>query len=255
MKHTNYFDALEKAEDVRVGLEGICNHYPIGGVVEESDERLDDDDEYNNIGDVDDDDVSSEWGRLSTIKSVTSTNVSDQQKDEEKKTEPSPLFDRLQSLLVEVDEGSDSDDDDDDDHLIANLPSFSPEEFIHGPSDGTNKSSNFQLNQNDDNNAKKVDVSALTLDQRTYIQLRAAGLLGKTMPDDIRLPTTPSSSSSKPTLTIIEADEDNSPLISNVLQKMKMDLSTLNVQTYAQAAELQRRALSDVASSASLSAP
>ena len=249
MKHTNYFDALEKGEDVRVGLEKICHHHPVG--VEESDERLDDDD-YNKIGDVVDDDVSSEWGRLSTIKSVTSTNVADdQQKDEEKTTEPSPLFDRLQSLLVEVDEGSDSDcNDDDDDHLIANLPSFSPEEFIHGPSDGTNKSS--QLNQHDDD--AKVDVSALTLDQRTYIQLRAAGLLGKTMPDDIRLPTTPSSSSSKPTVTIIEADEDNSPLISNVLQKMKMDLSTLNVQTNAQAAELQRRALSDVASSASLSA-
>ena len=141
MKHTNYFDALEKAEDVRVGLEKIC-HHPIGGVVEESEERLGDDDDYNNNnGDVVDDDVSSEWGRLSTIKSVTSTNVADdQQKDEEKTTEPSPLFDRLQSLLVEVDEGSDSDcNDDDDDHLISNLPSFSPEEFIHGPSDGTNK--------------------------------------------------------------------------------------------------------------------
>ena len=79
-----------------------------------------------------------------------------------------PLFDRLQSLLVEVDDESGSEDDDDD---IVNLPSYS-EDGLSSP----NKIKSSPPTTSQDDDGSRVDVSALTLDQRTFIQLSCSGI-------------------------------------------------------------------------------
>lgn len=169
--------------------------------------------------------------------------------------EASPLFDRLQSLLVEVDDDDenyqdkDSEDEEDDD-LLSSLPSFSPEEFIFGPN--KNSSPNKTLDDDDTPDDAMLDVSALTLDQRTFIQLRAAGLVDKnTTPFFPRPPSThlngncnsiPSSSMS-PSSNVGVGES-----IESILSKMKSQLSTLHVQNNIDVANLQQKALSHVIS-------
>jgi len=113
-----------------------------------------------------------------------------------------------------------------------NLPSYSPQQFVHGPKE----------NLNSDNNAV-LDVSALTLDQRTFIQLRAARLIdSSTVPDNppLVLDDESSSRSSSPR----SSDYFNDESVDTVLQSMKSHLSSLHVDINNSVATLQRVALS-----------
>jgi len=196
MNKTNYFDTIRNATDVQYGMEGI---------VEQSSEDVVDVGRNDKLFDRDC------WGAMDKVSSSTTTKT-------EEGGEPSPLFDRLQSLLVEVDDGSGSEDDDDD---IANLPSYSEERS------SPNKIKSSMTSQDDD--GSRVDVSALTLDQRTFIQLRAAGFHNVPIPSS----TTPQSSFTS------QEEGDNEPLISDVLQKMKSRLSSLHAETNAQVSSIK----------------
>ena len=137
--------------------------------------------------------------------------------------EQSPLFDCLQSLLVEVD-GSDEFG---DDELLANLPPYTKDQILNGP-DYTESS-----------NDEVLDVSQLSLDQRTYLQLRAAGLI--------------SVSAIPPETTCGFAGKDSSSLVTisvdSVIEKMKSDLSKLQSINSSASSELQSAALSHLAES------
>ena len=200
MNKTNYFDTIRNA-NVQYGMEGI---------VEPSEEDVVDVGRNDELFDRD------SWGTMEKVSSSTTT----KKKTKEEEEEEAPLFDRLQSLLVEVDDGSGSEDDDGDDD-IANLPSYSEERS----SPNKIKSSPPTTSQDDD--GSRVDVSALTLDQRTFIQLRAAGFHNVPIPSS----TTPQWSFTSP--------EEEGPLISDVLQKMKSRLSSLQSETNAQVSSIK----------------
>ncbi len=171
----------------------------------------------------------------------------------------SPLYDHLQSLLVEVEEseGVDNNDADyDDDYIIANLPSYSLEEFINGPKTGSdNKGAESAIISISDTDIdeNKGDASALfcqtnlSLDQRTYIHLCAARLVdSKLPPSHHSIPPTLSSSSNPTadTTTIIEATENsNDDHIDVIVQKMKVRLSNLRDDTNAKITELHHMVL------------
>ena len=219
MEHTNYFKEIEGKDEVYQELED-CLHE------EEEDEA------FESKGSV----VLEEgafWGRgVLSEKRRISTAVSDASEDKEKDEmndhiESSPLFDRLQSLLVEVDDGDDEKDDDND--LISSLPEFSSDQFINGPAGDDNNGDDKEM----------IDVSALTLDQRTYIQLRAVGLIDATTPPS-SVPNTAFSSAST-------NDNEHGDSIVLVLKQMQLRLSNLqsennNVKVRA----LQRKALLQV---------
>jgi hypothetical protein len=167
------------------------------------------------------------WGSLPPVK-VNVQTVNDDQGTNA--VEQSPLFDSLQSLLVEV-EGSD--DEYDEEELLADLPSFTTEQLLHGPNhDGSSEDEDCLL-----------DVSKLTLDQRTYLQLRAVGLV-----DTSALPSGP------PRLIEAETPPQKRPFcgannMDEVIQKMKSDLSELETTNYSVAAGLKHSALLHVAQS------
>lgn len=240
MKKSNYLDGLERERDVYDALEGcwVEDEEGVGGGedgcywgsllprVSVSEPRQVSVSEAAEVGDGEE--VGEDGGVV----------VSDEQ-EQQQKEQPSPLFDRLQSLLVEVDDGSDDEDDDD---LISNLPPFSPEEFVNGPrTDATSTA-----RQDDDkHNDSTLDVSALTLDQRTFIQLRAAGLVcANTTPFFPQQPRThdDASPSSSPSI-----DEESMDV---VLSKMKSRLSTINAQNNTETASIQRKALLHVSRAA-----
>ena len=213
MDHTNYFKEIDEAEDVFQELE------------EEEEEKILESKERVVL----DEDLRWDTSELSKVRRVLT--ASDGIQDEEEAVglnddiESSPLFDRLQSLLVEVD-GSDDDDDDDNDDLIASLPPFSSGEFIHGPS------GNNDVDEND-----LIDVSALNLDQRTFIQLCAVGLADAATSPSYFLKRTLASSS-----TSFEEGES----IGFILQKMLVRLKHLQTDRNVKVADLQRKALLQV---------
>jgi hypothetical protein len=276
MTKSNYFDLLEKEEDVFIGLEGIFQPE----VIAKEDELLNEIevDEYC-------------WGRLPNtlpariLAKTTAAYFSEEEGDGEnsakekvtengeyKATSSSPIYERLQSLLVEEDDWSKSsdildrdggvsdedDDDDDDDNLLASLPSYSPEDFIHGPkryADIELKEDNSS-STNDSSFTKDkstLDLSALTLDQRTYIQLCAAGLVDRKLMPFSGVVSSSSSSSDEPppsfatkTLFDDDDDDDDAEPVDLILQKMMDKLSSLNVEMNARVSKLQRMALSHV---------
>jgi len=220
MERTNFYNKLDE-EDVYSGLEGCWQP------------------ELNQPQSLDDEGC---WGSFLPVVKVSSKVVDRGSKvkrkvdsiegdaDEKVMQDPSPLFDRLQSLLVEVDDSYDESENDND--FLLNLPSYSPQQFVHGPKE----------NLNSDNNAV-LDVSALTLDQRTFIQLRAARLIdSSTVPDNppLVLDDESSSRSSSPR----SPDYFNDESVDTVLQSMKSHLSSLHVDINNSVATLQRVALS-----------
>jgi hypothetical protein len=138
--------------------------------------------------------------------------------------EQSPLFDSLQSLLVEVDG---SDDEYDDKELLADLSFINSEQLLNGPQQDASPESNDRL----------LDVSELTLDQRTYLQLRAVGLV-----DTSAIPSRP------PRLVEAETSPQIRPFfgasnMDDVIQKMKSDLSNLETLNISAVAGLKHCAL------------
>jgi len=225
IKGNNYFDEFDTSKDVHDGLK-YCWQPELDerqSCLEEEDDR-----EY--------------WGSLFASppldkkKVVVEEDENIASESSSAQEESSPLFDRLQSLLVEVDEGESDDDDEDEDYLISNLPEFSPEEFIHGP-----KKNNSSLDCADYPDDAMIDVSALTIDQRTYVQLRAVGLIS----DDNTPPPLLTPKTSIKTNTSISHVKNNES-IDAVLSNMKSHLSTLHVETNTDMASLQRRALAHV---------
>ncbi|KAL3772833.1 hypothetical protein ACHAW5_009510 [Stephanodiscus triporus] len=254
MTKSNYFDVLEKEEDAYTGLEWI--YQPEGMTKLEVDGY-----DY--------------WGRLSPTLSARllvkpsesdfdgkedgSENPANENVTENGEESSSPIYERLQSLLVEEDDWSTSsdiderdgvvsdEDDNDDNNLLATLPRYSPEDFVHGPK----KHRDVEIEEEDsfaDDNAT-LDISSLTLDQRTYIQLCAAGLVdGKMIPFfDVSSSLSSSSNESPPFAirTFSDDDDDDEP-IDDIVQKMMAELSTLNAETNARVATLQRMVLSHV---------
>lgn len=213
LEETKYFDKLDEMEDVYDGLEGCWQP------------------ELDQTQLLDDGGL---WGSLLPPVKVASRRAGEKGVDTEEQSEveqSSLLFDRLQSLLVYVDGSDEGDnDDDDDDELLSSLPDFTPEQFTYGPASTTTSDKDAML-----------DVSALTLDQRTFIQLRAAGLID-TSTSSTNLPVVVEDDSAKPS-TIQPSNSGNDESIDNVIQLMKADLSTLHVKTNAQVATLQRTAL------------
>jgi hypothetical protein len=217
MEHTNYFKEFEEKDEVHQELEDFLHE-------EEEEER------FESKGRVFLEEGSF-WGSsgLPEKRRVSAAVSSDGSEDKEQnlisndQIDPSPLFDRLQSLLVEVD-GSDDEHDEDDDGLIASLPQFSSSQFINGPA-----------GDDSDDNKDMIDVSALTLDQRTYIQLHAVGLIHTT--------TTPPSSVLKRALPSASTREKGES-IGLILKEMKMRLSNLQSKSnYMKVKALQRKAL------------
>jgi hypothetical protein len=137
------------------------------------------------------------------------------------------LFDCLQSLLLEVD-GSDGEDSScNDDELLSDLPPFTIEQLINGPDSIESSSDETML----------LDVSGLFLEQRTYIQLRAAGLIDTSM-----------SLSKLPRLVEDVATRKRSPLtttsdVDDVIEKMKKDLTKLQKESFSASSALQRVSL------------
>ena len=143
-------------------------------------------------------------------------------------TEKAPLFDCMQSLLVEV---NDDDEHYDDDELFADLPSFSMHQLLHGP-DSTDTDSD-----EDD----VLDVSRLSLDQRVYLQLRAAGLI-----DTHALPSNTSHKIEESASPILCTSLIGTSDLDDVIRRMKLDLSKLDSTNKSAVSELQRLALSHV---------
>jgi hypothetical protein len=231
MEHTNYFKEIDEKDDVKQELEDYLGEHDDKGDTLEADETLE------SKGRV----VSEEgtyWGSSMKRRRVSSVGYGDDEEEKEEEShesndnvESSPLFDRLQSLLVEVDGSDDEDENDDDDDLIASLPPFSTNEFIHGPSSSSGGGGNDVAHDN----KEMIDVSALSLDQRTFIQLRAAGLINtKTHPS--RVLKRGVSSSSIP-------ENSDGESISLILQRMKSRLTSLQNESHVDIKTLQRKAL------------
>lgn len=221
MEHTNYFKDIEGEEEVYQELKD-CLH-------ERKEEEM-----FESKGRISEEGTL--WGstQLSDPRRVSTSSSSMDGNEDDRKDgdglrhdiEPTPLFDRLQSLLVEVD-GSDDEDDDDDDG-IASLPQFSSDQFINGPA-GDNHKGDMKL----------IDVSALTLDQRTYIQLRAAGLIDSKIP--------PSSVLKGASNAAASTSEKEGESIDLILKKMKIRLSHLQSDSNnSKVTALQRMALCHV---------
>lgn len=232
MEHTNYFKEIDEKDDVKQELEDCLGERGDKGDTVEEDETLE------SKGRV----VSEEgtyWGSSMKRRRVSTVDYGDGEEKEKEShgsndnVQSSPLFDRLQSLLVEVDGSDDEDENDDDDDLIASLPPFSTNEFIHGPSSSSGGGGSNDVAHD---NKEIIDVSALSLDQRTFIQLRAAGLINaKTHPSRV-LQRGGFSSSSIP-----ENSEGES--ISLILQRMKSRLTSLQNESHVDIKTLQRKAL------------
>ena len=218
MEHTNYFKDIEGEEEVYQELEDCVHDANEEDMFESKSSILEEGTLWGSSGML-------EKRRVSTTTTDGSEEGNEENTDRmNDDIEPSPLFDRLQSLLVEIDGSDDDEDDDEDDDIIASLPHFSPYQFINGPASGNNESENGM-----------IDVSALTLDQRTYIQLCAVGLIDATIP--------PSSVMKRamPAASTSDKEEDGES-IDQILHKMKMRLSDLQSNNMEVTA-LQRKAL------------
>jgi hypothetical protein len=265
LENANYFEVIEKEEDVSFALESLWQPETM-----EVDEVVNEDGGYYYWGSLPQKQIAVPMDNKADMVEVAEESVTDQTKTEGK--ESSPLFDHLQSLLVEVEDhdGVNNDnDDEDDDYLIANLPPYSPEEFVFGPNRGNasyveesviiSTSDTDTDDYDDGNNSAMFDQSNLTLDQRTYIQLRAARLVDCKWRSSHRIsssmPTSAdalssSGDSSPHTTAITESTEvgDDEP-VDDIVRKMKHRLSNLRDETNAQVAQLHRLAVANVAKS------
>lgn len=131
------------------------------------------------------------------------------------------IFSRLQSLLVEEDvddndeDSSDEDADDDDDDVVS----------IVG------------MNESNEKDSGLVDFSELSLDQRTYIQLRSIHLIDQSL-----LPSMVAS--------VVEKEESEAPKfvhdsIDATIRKMQMKLSDKHKENNARVAILKRLAIDE----------
>ena len=249
LEKCNYFEVFEKEEDLILGLECLWQPETV-----EVDYVVNEDGGYYF------------WGSLpqKLLATPMKNNIAETTEGEDEAKEAietnSPLYDHLQSLLVEVEDAEGADNnitDNDDDYIIATLPSYSPEEFINGPKTGNDskgaESANISVSDNDTDEyegdaSALFDQSTLTLDQRTYIHLCAARLVDRKLPPSHHNipPTLPSSSfPSSNTTTIIEATENsNDEHIDAIVQKIKARLSTLRDDTNATITELHHMVLS-----------
>lgn len=265
LENANYFEVIEKEEDVSLALESLWQP-----VTMEFDDVVNEDGGYYYWGSLPQEPIAVPMDKkVADMIDVAEERVTDEAKSEGK--ESSPLFDHLQSLLVEVedDEGVNNDkDDEDDDYLIANLPPYSPEEFIFGPKRGNasyaaesvviGTSDTDTDNGDDGNDSAMFDQSTLTLDQRIYIQMRAAGLVDCKWRPSHRISSSvsllsdplPSGESSPHTTAITESTDigDDEP-VDDIVRKMKHRFSNLRNETNAQVAQLQRLAVANVAKS------
>jgi hypothetical protein len=240
MSKSNYFDGFKRKEDVHFGLEGIIN---------QSDEIVTE--ELYEPSVKNSNDGHSLWGSISE-ENTNRCNGNDQNGNEA----ISPLYERLQSLLVEEDSGDDNeetDDDDDDYDILTKLSSYSPEEFTKGLIGLGN------IDEMKNGDIATLDLSALTLDQRTYIQLCSAGLIDtKQMPYSSIVSSCSSSSddltfsSTVQTISEDNNDEDDfetgtqTETVDSIVQKMMCRLRVLNVQAKEEVSKLRRLALAYV---------
>ena len=239
MTKSNYFDGIERKEDVHFGLEGIIN---------QSDEIVTK--ELEESSDKNSDVGHSLWGSISE-ENTKRCNCDDQNGNEA----ISPIYERLQSLLVEEESGdyNEETDDDDDYDILTKLSSYSPEEFTNG----LIGLGNIDAIKNGD--IATLDLSALTLDQRTYIQLCSAGLIDtKRTPYSSIVSSCSSSSddlsSSSTVQTISEDNKDEEDFetgtrtenVDSIVQKMMCRLAVLNVESKEEVSKLRRLALAYV---------
>ena len=236
LENCNYFEVLENEDDLSIALEGL--YQP---------ETAEVDDFENEDGGY------YMWGSLPKTMDRHILEKDDVDDGSIAVETESPLFDQLQSLLVEVDgdEGVDNSDADyDDDSVIANLPPYSPDEFITGPKIG-NGNIGKESDEYDEGDASALfDQSTLSLDQRTYIHICAARLVdSKWAPSHDVIPPTisPSSVPLSHTIAFTEATEHaNDDPIDEVVQKMNSRLSNIRGETNSKIRDLRHMALSQV---------
>jgi hypothetical protein len=240
MTKSNYFDGFERKEDVHFGLEGIIN---------QSDEIVTK--ELNEPSVKNRNDRHSLWGSI-LEENTNSRNGNDQNGNKA----ILPLYERLQSLLVEEDSGDDNDEETDDDNdydILTKLSSYSPEESkgLIGLGNTIDEIKNGDI--------ATLDLSALTLDQHTYIQLCSAGLIDTKQTPHSSIVSSCSSSSDDFTFssTVQTISEDNNDeddfetriqtgTVDSIVQKMMCRLRVLNVQAKEEVSKLRRLALAYV---------
>lgn len=234
MTKSNYFDGFERKKDVHFGLEGIINQSDdivMKELEESSDKNCDDGHSF--------------WGSISEEK--TNRHQCDDQNGNEA---ISPIYERLHSLLVEEDSGDDDEETDDDDYdILTKLSSYSPEEFTHGLIGLGN------IDEIKNGDIATLDLSSLTLDHRTYIQLCLEGLIDtKRTPYSSIISSCSSSSddlsSSSSVQTISEDNNDNDNFetgtqtesVDSIVHKMLCRLAVLNVEAKEEVSKLRRLA-------------
>ena len=139
----------------------------------------------------------------------------------------SSLFNRLQSLLVEEDNGDDADDDENDDDS-------DDEDSVSlvGIDDSGNNSADTGL----------MDLSSLSRDQRAYIHLRWSHLIDQSLLPSL-LPTVSEEEASASKIAKVQPPVDNS--IDTIIRKMQMELSNEHQQNNTTVAHLKSLALQE----------
>jgi hypothetical protein len=139
------------------------------------------------------------------------------------------LFDRLQSLLVEENiDGNENDDDEDSDSDDDSL------DFLEDDDDDDGfgfKTAEEDTDENDDRNVGLADLSGLSIEERTFIQLASAGLIRKSLFPMVEL-----------IMSSDEEDDENDGLeddMVNVIGKMSSDLSAITAKNNARVSYLE----------------
>jgi len=173
-----------------------------------------------------------------------------------KASSPTSLFDRLQSLLVDEDTENESDLNEDEEECIAGYRkkqnghiSLSPPPFTRNYS---STKTDFKIGKDDPDSGAYTDVSGLSVNQRAYLHLRAAGLIDNPIlpseepavieehdDDDNKCESTGNSSTN---IFAKDGDEDEGNDIDFILRRMANDLSDLHRRTNVYAATLQSSA-------------
>ena len=138
------------------------------------------------------------------------------------------LFDRLQSLLVEenIDDNENEDSDSDDDSL----------DFLEDDDDDDDgfdfKRAEEDTDENDDRNVGLADLSKLSIEERTFIQLASAGLIRKSLFPVVELAVSSDDEDED------ENDEVENDMV-NVIGKMSSDLSAITAMNNARVSYLE----------------
>ena len=94
-----------------------------------------------------------------------------------------------------------------------------------------------------------VDLSAFTLDERTFLQLRAIGLVEDSMARFVDSSITDKKTTdavSTPSVEVENPDEDGNDELEDVVSAMKSDLSSLESRNDKRVAFLQANAVTDI---------